>query len=360
MQDMAAGQDEVIAEQSGRAGLVRLNRPKALNSLSLPMIGALEAFLHKCAKNPDIYGVAIEGEGKAFCAGGDMRAIVGWGRDRHEDAAGFFAQEYQYNWTLESFRKPHVALIDGIVMGGGVGASIYGTHRVGGEGVRFAMPETGIGFIPDIGAGWFFPRMPGKAGLYLGLTGTMANRADAYYVGALTHCVAAEHFPEIKSALAEAEPIDPVLDRLHRHPGAGRLEKHREIIDRTFSGPTLASIFEALELEKRTDPEFAAATLETLLKRSPLSLRVTFEHLKRAQSYKSLREALVVEYRLALRFLKEHDLYEGVRAILIDKDQKPVWGEKSISEVSEDRVQAFFEPLESGELPLIDYWKLPG
>lgn len=344
--------------EEGRAGLVKFTRPEALNALTFDMLRALEAFYHRCAKAPHIYGIVLEGEGRAFCAGGDIRHIYEVGRERPEEAARFFAEEYQHNWTLECFTKPSVALIDGIVMGGGVGASLYGTHRVAGANIRLAMPETGIGFFTDVGAGWFLPRMPGEIGMYLGLTGAVIGQADAYYVGAATHCIPAERFPEIKAAMIESDPIDPVLDALHEEPTSAPIEELRPVIDRCFSAHSVEEIVERLADETGEWADWAAKTRATLLERCPLSLKVTYAHLRRGQSYKSLKEALTIEYRLARRFVAEPEHYEGIRAAIIDKTRKPVWRFASLPAVSDELVQSFFEPLPEGDIELKDYWQL--
>jgi enoyl-CoA hydratase len=252
-----------------------------------------------------------------------------------------------------------LALINGITMGGGIGISLYGTHRIAGENMRFGMPETGIGFFPDIGSSWFLPRMPGMTGLYLGLTGRICGRADAYYVGAATHCIAAAHFETVKAAMIEAEPIDPIVDGLHRPPGKSELEDLREPIDRIFGPPSLDDILRGLEREAGQWQDWARETLETLQTRSPLSLKVTFEQLKRGKSYKNLKEALIVEYRLATRMMRQPDFLEGVRAAIIDKDRSPKWHPPSLSQVSAAFVESFFEPLPPGDLKLADYWSLP-
>jgi enoyl-CoA hydratase len=347
-------EEEVILAEQGRAGLIRLNRPKALNALTLGMIRSLEAFYHRCAKSPQIYGVVMEAEGRIFSAGGDIRAIYGWLREKPEAAERYYAEEYRHIWTLQCFRKPHVALINGVMMGGGVGVCLYGTHRVAGENMRFAMPETGIGFFPDIGASWFFPRMPGKIGLYLALTGSIVNRADAYYLGLVTHCIASEKFDIVKSAMIDAEPVDTVLDELHVSPEASVLEQLRPIIDRCFSADSVEDIIARLEKETGDDADFARATLETLSKRSPLSLKATFEQLRRGKDYKSLKEALSVEYRIASGFVRQPDLLEGIRAVIIDKDQAPRWQPPTLGEVDETTVLALFAPPASGDLNLPD------
>ena len=241
--------NEITCQEQGRAGVVRLTRVKDLNALTLGMIRALEAFKHACAKNPHIYGIVQEAEGKGFCAGGDIRLIRNLVEDRPAEADRYYAEEYQHNWTLQCFRKPHVSLMNGVTMGGGVGISLYGTHRVAGETLSFAMPETGIGFTPDVGASWFLPRMPGKIGLYLALTGHVCRRADANYLGVATHCIPAGKFEAIKAAMIEAEPIDPILDGLHEPPGESDLERLKSPVDRIFSAATLDDVFRGLERE---------------------------------------------------------------------------------------------------------------
>ncbi len=345
---------EVIVGEVGRAGIIRLNRPKALNAVTHGMIQTLQSFLNASAKAQHIYGIVLEGEGKAFCAGGDIRTIYEKARADPAAIAKFYADEYQYNWSLNRFRKPHVALIDGVVMGGGVGISIHGTHRVGGSNMRFAMPETGIGFFPDVGGSWFLPRFPGELGMYLGLTGKVIGQADAFYCGALTHCVAGDQFDRIKAAMSHAEPIDIVLDELHKAPPSGDLDRVRPEIDRWFSASTLSGIFQNLENETGAQREFAHETLSLLQKKSPLSLHATFAQLRRGREHRSLKDSLVMEYRLASRFIREPDLFEGIRAVIIDKDHAPKWDAASIHDVSDARVQALFEPLPEGDLALID------
>ncbi len=345
----------VICAEEGRAGLIRLARARALNALTLDAIRELEAFTHRCARNPHIYGIVMEAEGKAFCAGGDIRAVRDWALNEPETADRFYSEEYQHNWTLQRFSKPHVALIGGIVMGGGAGVCLYGTHRVAGEAISFAMPETGIGFIPDVGGSWFLPRMPGKLGHYLGLTGRICGRADAYYLGVATHCIDQRHFETVKAAMIEGEPIDPVLDGLHGHPGPSELANLRAPIDRIFGAPSLEDVLKALECEEGEWREWARDTLAILSKRSPLSLKVTFELLNRGRAYGTLKEALIVEYRVATRMIRRRDFIEGVRAAIIDKDQSPRWEQASAGGAGDALVQSLFEPPPAGDLELKDY-----
>ncbi|MBT3069948.1 enoyl-CoA hydratase/isomerase family protein [Rhodomicrobium sp. Az07] len=355
---MKDAEEGVVCVEEGSAGIARLNRPKALNALTFAMIERLEAFLHSCAANRRVRGVMLEAEGKAFCAGGDIRAIRDLAADAPEEANRFYAAEYQHNWSLACFPKPHVALIDGAVMGGGVGVSLYGSHRVAGENFRFAMPETGIGFVPDIGGSWFLPRLPGRTGLYLALTGAACDRDDAYALGLATHCVPSEGFAAIRAAMVEGELIDTVLDGLHEPPGESALEAMREPIDRLFAAPSLEALFRGLERENGRWRNFAHATLETLSKRSPLALHLTFELHRRANAFASLKEALTLEYRVATRLIRHADFAEGVRAAVIDKDRSPKWTHATIGAVDAGLVESFFAPLPAGDVPLIDHWRL--
>ena len=351
--------NNIIIGIEGRAAIAHLNRPKALNSVTAGMIAELEALLHRCAGDPNIYGIVMEAEGKAFSAGGDIRTIRDWIASDLATADRFYALEYQHNWSLQCFRKPHVALMNGVTMGGGAGISLFGTHRVAGENMSFAMPETGIGFIPDIGGGWFLPRMPGMTGMYLGLTGRTCARADAYYAGAVTHCIPAAQFETVKAAMIEGEPIDSILDCLHEHPGESFLEQHSEPIGRIFGAASVDEILSGLEKEDGVWRDWARETLAVLAKKSPLSLKVAFEQLRRGKSYRTLKEALVVEYRLATRFIRLPDFPEGIRAVIVDKDQAPKWQPASVSAVSDAFVLSLFEPLPGGDLSLTDYWVPP-
>jgi enoyl-CoA hydratase len=225
--------------------------------------------------------------------------------------------------------------------------------------MAFAMPETGIGFFPDIGGGWFLPRMPGKIGMYLGLTGRHCTRADAYYAGVVTHCIPAAQFETVKAAMIKGEPIDPIADDLHEPPGESWLEEHREPIDRIFSASSPGGIIKGLEGEEGQWRDWAQETLGILAKKSPLAVKVTFEQLQRGKNYKTLEEALIVEYRLATRLVQHADFLEGVRAAIIDKDQSPRWQPPSLREASDAFVQSLFAPLPGGDLELTSYWTLP-
>jgi enoyl-CoA hydratase len=323
------------------------------------MIATLETCLLNWASTARVYGIVLDAvPGRGFCGGGDIRALVTGLDENMEAARQFFRDEYQHNWTLERFTKPHISLIDGIVMGGGVGISLYGTHRVAGENMVFAMPETGIGFFPDIGAGYFLSRFPGKTGLYLGLTGLSIGRADAYYLGVATHCINAPEFDKIRYAIIEGDPIDPVLDDLHRDPGESRLAELRSAIDRIFSAGRVEDILKGLDAETGAHAEWARETAATIRQRAPLSLKVAFQLIQEGASKQTLKEELKTEFRLVWRFLEGPDLREGVRAALIDKDKAPKWQPARLEDVTDEMVDACFAPLGDKELELDDRWAL--
>ena len=351
----------VREERWGACHVFIIDRGGALNAIDASMVSVLAERYPKVARDASIYAVVLRSaDPRAFSAGGDVRALVEAAARDIETAKAWLGAEYRLNWLHECFSKPSIALIDGIVMGSGVGISAYATHRVAGARYKFAMPETAIGFFPDVGSAYFLSRMPNRIGLYLGLTGSTIGRADAYALGLVTHCIDADAYPAIEAALADCQPVDPVLDGLHVDPGAGLLEEHAELISECFAGPTIASIVSALEdagqggASVRGDASraaFAQATLATLQSRSPLALAVTLRHLRDA-AVLDLRQTLEADYRLACRFLETSDFAEGVRAVLVDKDQKPRWRPARIADVTDDMLDDMFAPMPGLELNL--------
>ncbi|MGI9385417.1 MAG: enoyl-CoA hydratase/isomerase family protein, partial [Methyloligellaceae bacterium] len=255
--------------------------------------------------------------------------------------------------SLERFSKPNVALIDGIVMGGGVGACLYGTHRVATEKIRFAMPEVAIGFFPDVGATHFLPRFPGKSGLYLALTGRSVGQADAFYLGVATHCIPATAFDTIREAMIAAEPVDTMLNCLHHDPDESWLQQNQAALERLFSGNSVEEILAALDAESGDLADWATETASEIRRKSPLSLKVAFRQVKVGADL-ALDKALQLEFRIARRFISGGEFYEGIRAAIIDKDNAPHWNPGSLEAVSDDMVAEFFAPLEDGELDLVD------
>lgn len=348
-----ASQDAVISTNiEGAAGIVMLDRPRALNALTTAMRAEIAAAFAAWARDPQVYAaVIVSATDRAFCAGGDVREMVDWGKTRPADARRSLVAEYSLNWQLDCFTKPTVSLIDGMVMGSGVGISLYGTHRVAGERYRFAMPETGIGLFPDDGVSWAFARMPGEIGMYLALTGRAIGRADAYRLGLVTHCVPADRFAEVRAAISDADPVDPVLDDRHVDPGPGEIDAVRPGIARCFGKEGVEAIVAALGAERGETETWAAATLRDLQRCSPTSLKVTHRHV-RALRGADLRATLEQDFRLASRFMQGHDFYEGVRAGLIDRDHVPKWQPDSLDQVSDTAVEAYFAPLGNEGLQL--------
>lgn len=336
--------DEILFDEVDEIGRVTLNRPRALNALTHDMVRALDAKLAAWAEDKTIAKVVIEGAGdRAFCAGGDIRhlhAIMTRGDASMIDV--FYRDEYSLNYRIHTYPKPYVALIDGVVMGGGVGVSIHGCHRVVTERALFAMPETGIGFFPDVGGAWFLPRMPGEIGMYLGLTGSRLGPADALYCGVATHYVPRDRLAEVVSGALDN------LDAMAADPGPAPLAGRRAAIDRCFRGASLEAIFRALEAE---DDDWAGQTLAMLAAKSPTSLKVTYRLLRRAAGL-SFAEAMVLEFRLSQRFCADPNFREGVRAAVIDKDRSPKWRPPTLAEVSESDIDAYFAPLAGGDLLL--------
>ncbi len=315
-----------------------LNRPKALNALNQAMIECLADWLAAAETDNNISALGIRAAGgTAFSAGGDVRALFA-ARNRGDQAAldRFYWQEYRLNRAIHRCLKPYIAVIDGLVMGGGAGVSINGSHRLVGAGARFAMPETGIGFFPDVGASWFLSRCPGQIGLYLGLTGSRLGAADMLYAGIATHFLAAgSHVPQFNR-----------VAKLPREAGAAHLAELRSTIDRCFAGDSVESILSALEGE---GTNWARDTAASLRQKSPTALKVAFRQLRQA-AILDFDAAMLVEYRLARHFMAGHDFFEGVRAAVIDKDRQPKWQPASLAEVDSGLVDSYFAPADGPDL----------
>ena len=344
---------KILVERKGaRAGFV-LNRPKVLNALDDDMRKILTDEIQRIARNPDIYVVVLSSaSAKAFCAGGDVRALVAEAKRDMARTRQYFANEYQLDWLLDCFSKPTVSLIDGICMGSGAGLTSFNTHRVAGENYKWAMPETAIGLFPDVGIAHVLARMPWPMGLYLGLTGRGVNRADAYWLGLATHCISSAHYENIQALLSDAEPIDPLLDNLHETLGVGPLQRELGLITEFFSRSSIEEIVASLKNAHGAAKSWADASLADLMTRSPMSLKITDRHIRGARAL-DLRQTLIQDYRLAWRCLKAPDFAEGVRAALIDKDASPKWSPPSLDHVTPEMVQAYLAPLGADELVLL-------
>lgn len=340
--------DEVIIERRGSAGIIRLNRPKALNSLTLPMVRVIAPALEDFAADPAIASVIVLGEGeRGFCAGGDIRLLHQSGRDGTDEAETFWREEFLLNHAISRYPKPYVVLMDGITMGGGVGLSAHGSHRVVTERTRLAMPETGIGYFPDVGATWLLPRAPGEAGTWMGLTGLTIGAADVIHAGFADHCVASSELPTLVDAVAAlstsatAEDVHALIKTMASDAGGSRLAANRDVIDRAFAGDTVEGILQALAGEAG---EFATEAAGIIASRSPTSLKLTLRLLRAGRTSADLAECLNRELGACKGILYNHDFYEGVRAAVIDKDRNPKWSPASLSEVTADAIDRFFIP----------------
>ncbi len=337
--------------------ILTLDRPQALNALSVGMTAAIARAISDIARDIDNYAVVIRSASdRAFCAGGDVREIARLGRDRPASACDALSAEYQLIWLLECFSKPVVSLANGIVVGAGAGITLVNTHRVAGERYAFAMPETTIGFFPDDGVAFTLARLPDEIGVYLGLTGRRIGRADAFRLGLVTHCIPSDRFDDVVAALGRADPVDPVLDGLHQEPGAAPIERERHLIARYFSGRTMSDIVARLEAASHAETsvesrEWVVAVLADLARASPQALHVTLRHIRDAAAL-DLRQTLAVDYRLACHLLSAADFHEGVRAQLVDKDRRPRWQPADVHQVTTAMVDRIFAARPGMELLL--------
>lgn len=342
------GGDEILFERTGKAGVITLTRPKALNALTRNMVIAMSRALADWEHDAGVEVVIVRGEGRAFCAGGDIQAIYDAGKSGHP-LYSFFADEYRLNIRIESYPKPYVALVDGIVMGGGVGISIHGSHRVFSEKAKFAMPEVTIGFFPDVGGSRFLPRLPGEFGLWLGLTGSRLGWGDAKWAGLATHCAKADQFERIVADLAGVGTVDAVLGDHSFDPERNVNESTVADIGRHFSAPGLAGLVKSLRGKARGGDRFAVDTLARLARASPTSLNVAFRQI-RAGARLSMAECMAMEYRIASRMLERHDFYEGIRSAVIDKDGSPCWRPAEFDLVDRTEIDSYFASLGGNEL----------
>ncbi len=343
---------EILFDRKGAAGIVTLNRPKALNALTHDMVRALAAKLDAWRADDAVTRVIIRANGeRAFCAGGDLRGVTMRGKEK--EVLVFFSDEYRLNAAIKRFPKPYIALIDGIVMGGGVGVSVHGSHRIAGEKFQFAMPEVGIGFFPDVGGTWMLPRLKGKIGTFCALTGERLKAADGVRAGVCTHYVAASRFPDLTEALCGAVSADATIAAFAEPLPDGEVDARKEAIDRLFAGGRIEDSLSALDREASGGGENAAwaGKIAAIVRtKSPTSLRIALEQMKRGAKW-TFEECMQAEYRIVSRVLYEHDFYEGVRAAIVDKDNKPQWRPARLADVTPEMVERYFAPL-AEELPL--------
>lgn len=351
--------DEVLFDTRGPVGLITLNRPKALNALTLPMIRAMEARLRTWATDDAVRAVVVLGAGdKAFCAGGDVIAIAKEWDGVAELRRDFFREEYVLNHLIHTFPKPYIPLVDGISMGGGVGVSVHGSHRVATEKIMFAMPETAIGLFPDVGGGYFLPRLKGETGTYLALTNARLKVADVVAagvydvyvpsarIGALVDRLCGDGWPDDRAG--SHGHVDAILADFAAHPGEPALAAHQAEIDRCFAYDTVAEILSALRAE---GTDFCREAADAIEAKSPLMSAVSLRQLRRGAAM-TFDDCMIMEYRLSQACMAGREFFEGVRAMLIDKDRAPKWEPQNLSDVTDEMIEAHFAPLGENDLVL--------
>lgn len=334
---------DVIVAKEGRVGRIRLNRPQALHALTMAMCLRIIDALGEFAGDEDIAVVVFDhADGRGFCAGGDIRMLAASGKGDGADARAFFMAEYRMNHALFTCAKPTVAIMDGITMGGGVGIAMPCRYRVATEQTRFAMPETGIGLFPDVGGGWYLPRLPGRTGLFLALTGARLDGAECLALDLATHYIAAARIGDAIAALHDSADFAATLKAHGTGAPAARILANRTHIDRLFAGDSVHAIMAALD----ADPsEWAAKELATLRTKSPLSMAVAVRQLREGAAMPDFASEMIQEYAIGARMVHTHDFIEGVRALIVDKDNAPAWR----ADVDPAEVDAIFAPMPPGQ-----------
>jgi enoyl-CoA hydratase len=348
--------DDLIVRSDGALRRITLNRPQALNAITLDMAVAMTALLREWQSDPKVGAVLIDGAGdRGFCAGGDIRALYEAAKSKPVNAANalpvrFWATEYKLNVLIARYAKPVIAIMDGLVMGGGVGLSAHAEHRVVTERSSVAMPEVGIGFFPDVGVAFLLARAPGSIGTYLALTGQRLGAADALFCKLADVQVPVERLIELPAVLANCRSHDEVrasLERLSAAPAPARLPKEREWIDACYRGDVLEEIIERLRTSRAEGPQ---AALEIMRKASPTSLKVTLRNIRSAAAFDRVERSFSQDYRIALACIAGHDFIEGIRAAIIEKDRNPHWRPETIEAVTGEIVDRHFRSI--GELEL--------
>lgn len=343
--------DELLARKEGALGHITLNRPKALNALTLEMIRSIDAALTEWEHDDEVRVVLLDGAGeRGFCAGGDIKALYASAQGDASFARGYFREEYTLDHRIATYSKPVVALMDGLVMGGGVGLTGHAAHRVATDRLGLAMPEVAIGFTPDVGSTSLLTDAPGELGTHLALTGGRINAQDAVLCDLVDHVIAVDEIEDLVEGLRMGNVGAAIISATVAEPEVeGVLEGQRSWIDACYAFDTVEEIVAALQAHPDPDAQVAAADLLT---KSPTSLKVTLRGLREARALGSLAKSFALEYRLASRFLDTPDFVEGVRAAVIDKDRAPKWQPDSLAAVTDEAVAAYFAPLGDDELDL--------
>jgi enoyl-CoA hydratase len=340
---------EIIARISGQIGRITLNRPKALNALTHGMCLSMLEALIAWKDDPSVKAIVVDGTGeKGFCAGGDILQLHNSGKAGTDEAWLFWRDEYRLNTLIHHYPKPYIALIDGITMGGGVGVSVHGSHRVAGDRTMIAMPETGIGFYPDVGGAYFLPRLAGELGVWMGLTGARLKAPDAIAAGLATHYCPTGNYEALISALETADlsdedALEVLLEEFSGDPGDSDLAMTRRLIDAAFAGDQVEAMIE--RITAAGDP-WSQKQAKILGSKSPTALKLTLAALRKGADL-SFEDVMRQDLRLSSHCLAGPDFYEGVRAVIIDKDNAPVWSPADLAGVDEAKIAAAFEPLDA-------------
>ena len=345
----------IILRQEGPVGRITLNRPEALHALNTEMCLAITDALRRWRDDDSVELAVIDhaAETRGFCAGGDIRMLAESGAGDARAARAFFQAEYRMNTAIAEFPKPYLALMDGVTMGGGVGLSVHGSHRVATDRTVFAMPETGIGLFPDVGGGWFLPRLDGELGTWLALTGARLKSSDVVAAGIGTHFIPSERIEALNAALRAlstghaAGALDALLDQFADPVGPADFQAHRETIDTCFAADTAEAIRDRL---RASDHPWAHQQAETLLSKSPETVKVALRQLREGARCLTFRENMRMEYRIGWRKVTSHDFQEGVRAVILDKDNAPAWKPETLEAVAKHDVDRYFEKLGEDEL----------
>jgi enoyl-CoA hydratase len=354
MTDTSVVEPDLIARREGSAGIIRLNRPKAINAVTLEMFRDVDKALDAFEADPAVAVIVLEGAGeRGLCAGGDIRALWESSKVQGDLGAILWREEYILNARIKKFPKPYVAFMDGIVMGGGVGLSAHASHRVVTERTKLAMPEVGLGFFPDVGGTYLLSRSPGEIGTYFGLTGTTMNGPDAIHAGFADAVVPSARLVALREVLTKvrtgtlSSEVRALIDGFATGETAGPVAAKQAEIDRLFGFGRMEDVITAL---KRDSSELAQAALKTLGEKSPRGMVVTLKLLRLARKAVSLEECLVREYRAALEVFRSDDFREGVRAAVIDKDRNPRWSPPAIEDVTPEMIAPYFAEIGAGEL----------
>jgi enoyl-CoA hydratase len=340
--------EDIVTRIEGPVGRITLNRPKALHALNTAMCEAMIAALLAWRDDPAVTLIMVDHYGeRGFCAGGDIRMLAQSGAADGVEARAFFRTEYQLNALMEAYPKPVVVVMDGVVMGGGVGISLPCQYRIATERTSFAMPETGIGLFPDVGGGWWLPRLPGETGMWLALTGARIKAADCLLLGIATDFVESTQGQALKAAImADPAAIETLLTEYDVDPGEPSLAAHQDIIDAVFAAPSVEAILQTL---REDGSSWAIAQHDALLTKSPQTLKVAYRQLRTGRALKTFADNMAMEYRIGARVVQRPDFIEGVRAVIIDKDNQPKWSPAHLEDVSDELMDEIFAPLAPGE-----------